>query len=129
MIARERTTSKGRLKDRKILVVEDETIVAFLLEDMLIGLGCETVWHASSVKEGIALLASHRPDGAVLDVNLGDELVYPLAERLAGLKIPFIFATGYGPGAIQERWRRQPMVQKPYNDRSLAMALSQALEP
>jgi CheY-like chemotaxis protein len=112
-----------QLNGAKVLVVEDETLISFLIEDMLRELGCSEVWHAAAVKEALAILAQRRPDVAVLDVNLGHELVYPLATWLDTEAIPFVFATGYGRKGIAERWGDCPVVQKPFAREALAAAL------
>jgi CheY-like chemotaxis protein len=113
----------------QILVVEDETLVSFLLEDMLTELGCAAVWHACGVKEALALLSERRPDAAVLDVNVGGEKVYPVAEQMETGKIPFLFATGYGRDGIPAQWRARPVIQKPFRLDGLAQALRMALAP
>jgi CheY-like chemotaxis protein len=107
----------------RVLVVEDETLVSFLIEDMLLELGCSAVWHAASVKEAQAILSARRPDAAVLDVNLGGEFVYGFADRLAAEAVPFIFATGYGRGGLPERWADRRVVQKPFAEATLCSAL------
>jgi CheY-like chemotaxis protein len=111
----------------KVLVVEDETIVSFLLEDMLIELGCSLVWHVGDVKAAIESLNERLPDTAVLDVNLTGELAFPVAERLEAARVPFIFATGYGRSGMPERWHAVPVIQKPFALASLARALGGAL--
>jgi len=110
------------------LVVEDETIVAFLIEDMLTELGCSTVRLANTVNAALAILAEYRPDIAVLDVNLSGADAYVVAERLAADKIPFVFATGYGRDGISERWADQAVVQKPFQFETLEKALQAALK-
>jgi len=117
-----------RLKDRCILIVEDEPIVALLIEDMLTELGCHQVMHVSGVPEALELLRTHRPDAAVLDVNLKNVQVYPVAEYLAAARIPFIFATGYGRSGVAERWRDMRVIQKPFERSTLAAALGAILE-
>ncbi len=110
-----------------ILVVEDETIISLLLEDMLLNLGCGAVWHASGVNEALALLKEKRPDAALLDVNLSGEPAYPVAEQLESAAIPFIFSTGYGTSGLPARWGAKPTVQKPFTLQTLEKALSAAL--
>lgn len=109
------------------LVVEDETIISFLLEDMLSELGCSAVLHASRVNDALTLLREHRPDVAVLDVNLAGEYAYPVAARLAEAQIPFIFTTGYGSSGILKDWASRPVIQKPFGLEDLAAALRAAL--
>jgi CheY-like chemotaxis protein len=111
----------------RVLVVEDETIISFLIEDMLTELGCAEIWHASGAPEALSLLGEKRPDVAVLDVNLRGEMCFPVAERLAAQGIPFIFATGYGREGIPPRWLDHPVVQKPFHPLTLAAGLRAAL--
>lgn len=113
--------------DLEILLVEDETIVALLVEELLREFGCKAVWHASDVAQAMAALERKRPAAAVLDVNLGGNVVYPVAERLEALSVPFVFATGYGRDAIAQRWRDRPCIQKPIEPDALAEALHTAL--
>src|SRR5690348_14860993 len=110
-----------------VIVVEDEMMVSLLLEDMLSSLGCESVLHAASVSSALEELSQLRPDVAVLDVNLGTEMVYPVAEQLNRAGVPFVFTTGYGRGAIKLEWAARPCVQKPFNIDAFAAALRSAL--
>jgi CheY-like chemotaxis protein len=115
------------LNGLSILVVEDETIISFLIEDMLADLGCTDVWHAGGLNAALALVHKRKPDAAVLDVNLSGQPVYPLAEELAAIGVPFIFATGYGREGIPRDWTVRPVIQKPFNLAALATALSAVL--
>lgn len=119
--------SRAELRGLKILVVEDETILFFLAEDMLMELGCAAVLHANRVGEALALLDRERPDVAMLDVNLAGQPAYPVAERLAAAKIPFVFATGYGMDGIPAEWLSRPVVQKPFTTAMLGDAIKAAL--
>jgi CheY-like chemotaxis protein len=114
------------LSGLRMLVVEDETILSFMMEEMLAELGCTEVWHAASVRDALAMLDRRRPDAAVLDVNLGGEYAFPIADRLAGAGVPFIFATGYGRMAHLEKWA-VPVIQKPFAVETLAEALGQVI--
>jgi CheY-like chemotaxis protein len=115
------------LSGMTVIVVEDEMMVSLLLEDMLGALGCDAVLHAASVSSALAELSGTQPDVAVLDVNLGSEMVYPVAEQLNRAGIPFVFTTGYGRGAIKLEWAARPCVQKPFNIDAFATALRSAL--
>lgn len=86
------------MKPSKVMIVEDEALVAMMVEDMLGDLGCEVTGSFGAVEAALAWLASGAPapDGAVLDVNIGGEMVFPVAERLRAAGVPFVFATGYG---------------------------------
>lgn len=103
-----------RLKGLRILVVEDEALVALQLEDMLYELGCIVIGPASRVGQALELLAAQRVDAAVLDLNVAGELVYPVAEMLEKRGIPFIFATGYGASGVADAYRSHEVLQKPF---------------
>ena len=118
---------QAQLRGLKVLLVEDETLISFLIEDMLQELGCSDVWHASAVSQALSILSERRPDIAVVDVNLGGELVYPLVEQLDAAGIPFVFATGYGRTGLPNAWSGRPVVQKPFPLEVLAAALGSAL--
>jgi DNA-binding response OmpR family regulator len=124
----ERSPAPARFSGCTVLIVEDETMVSFLLEDMLNDLGCAGVWHACSVREALEVLQDRRPDAAVLDINLAGEFAYAIAEQLEAARVPFIFATGYGETGIRDRWRLRPVIQKPFQIEALAAALESVLD-
>jgi CheY-like chemotaxis protein len=109
-----------------VMVVEDEAIISFLIEDMLLTLGCASVVHAAAVKQALSVLAEQTPDVAVLDVNLAGEPGYAVAEKLEETGVPFVFATGYGESGLPPRWREKPVVQKPFTLETLESALRSA---
>lgn len=78
-----------------VLVVEDEFFIAMELESVLTGAGYRVLGPAATVRAALGLLADHRPDAAVLDVNLGSDRVTPVAEALADGSIPFVIASAY----------------------------------
>ncbi|MEI9992814.1 MAG: response regulator [Rhizomicrobium sp.] len=120
--------SGSRFLDRlSVLVVEDEAIISFLLEDMLTELGASDVRHAGTLAAAMAQIEARMPDIAVLDVNLGGERVYPVAERLAAAGVRFLFTTGYGRSGMDPRWSAGIVVQKPFNLATMATALKDAL--
>lgn len=104
------------LNGLRILVVEDEAMIAMMLEDMLDGFGCVVVDVAGTLSKGMDLVANEalNLDGAILDVNLGGEVVYPVAERLAARGVPFIFCTGYGLAGLASNFAHVPTLAKPY---------------
>ena len=116
-----------RLQGVRVIVVEDETLVAILLEDMLTELGCEVLWTAHRVPRALDLVAQSTPDAAVLDVNIAGDEVYPVAQALAERDIPFVFATGYGARGLTDAWRGRPIVQKPFQVEHLSRCLLTAL--
>lgn len=121
--------SVSALAGCRLLIVEDEAIVAMMLEDMLARLGCVVVDVAASVSRGLALAgdASLAIDAAILDVNLGGEEVYPVAEKLAAGGVPFVFSTGYGLSGIAPDFARIPALAKPFTPRALEAALMAVL--
>lgn len=99
----------------RILLVEDEAMVAMIIEDTLNDLGCEIVGPMPSIEKALAAAqTTERIDGAFLDVNLRGELVYPVAEALAARGVPFAFVTGYGEKGIDARYRDAPVLTKPF---------------
>ena len=115
------------LEGLTVLVVEDETLIALLVEDMLLDLGCASVLHVGAARDAVALLSERRPDAAVLDVNLAGEPAFALAAHLETAGVPFIFATGYGREGVPAPLRQHPVIQKPYALSALAAALQSAL--
>lgn len=111
------------LNGLRVLVVEDEAMIAMLLEDMLSDLGCVPVGPAYNAEQALKLIQSERFDAAIVDVNLGGERTTPVAEALHGKAIPFFFATGYGPAGIGGEFSRQLVLTKPFRQCELAAAL------
>ena len=97
----------------RVMVVEDEALVAMALRDSLDQLGFSVLGPFSRISEAMVALRNNRIDAAVLDVNLGGELIYPLADVLAADRVPFVFITGYGAEEIEPRYARIPVLQKP----------------
>ncbi|HEY0013806.1 MAG TPA: response regulator [Allosphingosinicella sp.] len=110
----------------RILVVEDEMLVAMNIEDMLLAMGHEVAGIASRLGPALQLAREGEFDLAMLDVNLAGETSFPVAEILRGRGIPFLFATGYGADGIEEGYRGAPVLQKPFRARDLEGALAQA---
>jgi len=115
------------LNDRRVLVVEDESLVAMLLETMLEDMGCTPVGPASTVDEGLKLASEERLDAALLDVNVAGTPVFAVAEALESRGIPLVFSTGYGEGGLPENWRGRPTVQKPFTEAVIRDALMKAI--
>ncbi|WP_125256963.1 response regulator [Brevundimonas fluminis] len=115
------------LTGRRVLIVEDESLVAMLLETMLEDLGCVAVGPASSVDEGLRLAKEDGVDVALLDVNVAGTQVFPVAEALEAKGVPLVFSTGYGEGGLPEHWRGRPTVQKPFTEAVIRDALMKAL--
>ncbi|WP_246102482.1 response regulator [Methylobacterium terricola] len=107
-------------------MVEDESLVAMLAEDMLVDLGCEVVV-AMRLDKALALARNKVFDLAVLDVNLGDARSYPIADLLFEHRTPFLFATGYGRQGLEEAYKAVPVLQKPYQAALLEHLLTRLL--
>ena len=108
----------------RILIVEDEMLVAMNVEDMLLDLGHEVAGIASRLAPALQLAGDADIDAAILDVNLAGEPSFPVAELLDRRGIPFLFATGYGLQGIEERYRSRILLQKPFRSVDLAEALA-----
>ena len=118
-----------RLRDLgpSILIVEDQLLIAMDLEGQLEEAQLAVFGIASSVRQAMDLIDASRPDLAVLDVNLGRETSLPVAARLRGLGVPFVFATGYGEaGTVPAEYADVPVVRKPYDRAAIVEALLQA---
>ncbi|HWD26224.1 MAG TPA: HWE histidine kinase domain-containing protein [Rhizomicrobium sp.] len=112
----------------RAMIVEDNMIIALDAEATLEKLGAQSVDIAASASHALALLEKFTPDYAVLDVNLGSESSFPVADRLAAMGVPWVFATGYGRNvAFPERFAGVPVVSKPYTADVLAPKLADAL--
>ena len=119
------------LPDRRlrVLIVEDEMLVAMNIEDMLLDLGHEVAGLAGRLDAAIALASEAEFDLAMLDVNLAGEASFPVARILADRGIPFLFATGYGIKGVAEEYRSYPVLQKPFRAHDLDQALRASQGP
>ncbi len=115
------------LAGRRILVVEDEVMVSWMLEDMLGQLGCAIVGPAARVDQALAIIDEEAVDAAVLDVNLNGEKSYPVADALTARGVPFVFSTGYGRKGLEHAYVECPMLQKPFKRSTLGDALGTLL--
>jgi CheY-like chemotaxis protein len=107
--------SAKRLSTRlRGFVVEDEFVLSLIIEDMLDAAGCSIVATAHQLGEAIEAAKTLNFDFAVIDVNLDGEASYPVAEILEKRRVPFIFATSYGPDGVAQRWRKAPILRKPF---------------
>ena len=116
------------LAGRRILLVEDEPLLAMLEEDLLLEAGAEVVGPAFGVVAALALVAERSLDGAILDVNLGSELVYPVADQLAANGTRFVFVTGYGRLGLATPHGGRPTIQKPFKPSDFARQVAVGLD-
>lgn len=113
---------------QRVLVVEDEWLIANELEQELNEAGFSIVGPVGSVEGALAAIEAGQIDAAVLDVRLQSEDSYPVAERLQERDIPFLFITGYSSGDIADRYRSHACLQKPFSSRGLLEAVTGMLE-
>jgi CheY-like chemotaxis protein len=110
------------LQGVKVLVVEDEYLVAALMEDILESAGCVVAGPIPRLAQALDAASSQAYDVAVLDVNLAGERVYPVADILAQRNVPFVFVTGYG--VLPGEYANRPRLCKPFKMTDLLDTLS-----
>lgn len=107
------------LEGRRILVVEDEMIIALSIEETLQELGCVVVGPVGRLDAALRLAGDEALDAAVLDVTIRGGHIYPVAERLLARGVPFVLASGYGEWALPENLRDRPRLTKPFTPQEL----------
>jgi CheY-like chemotaxis protein len=112
----------------RVLVVEDEAMIAMLVEDMVLDFGSEVVGPVAKLDEAMTLARTSALDAAILDINVGGVVTFAVADVLHERGIPFIFATGYGAGAIPLRFSHSPTLPKPFSYQALSNALKAVLD-
>jgi DNA-binding response OmpR family regulator len=114
------------LAGRRILVVEDEFLIAMLIERCLLDVGCAILGPAPSIEAALGLIEAERPEGALLDVNLSGRLSTPVAARLAQERIPYLIVTGYVDLVLADPvLRNAPYMAKPFRPAALAARMEQ----
>lgn len=112
---------------RRVMIVEDQMLLAMELESLLAELGCTVLGPAPSVAQALALLEQQRPDAAILDVNLNGQTALPVAEALTAQGVPFVLATGR-TDVLQPELQGAPRLGKPVDHNELVRALVQVLD-
>ncbi|HEY1940662.1 MAG TPA: response regulator [Roseiarcus sp.] len=123
----ERNPAASHSAKLRILVVEDEGMIAMLIEDMLIQLGHEVVAVASNARQALEVARTASFDFALVDLNLDGQPSYPIADMLASRGAPFAFATGYGLQGVDRRYADVPRLTKPFLSSDLDQLLSQVV--
>ena len=111
---------------QRVLIVEDEALVAMLLEDMLDEFGHEVAGVAGRLNDALEKARSLDFSCAVLDINLNGQRTYPIAEVLRARGIPFLFVSGYGAAGLEPGWEDAIVVQKPFQPQELLQAITRA---
>lgn len=111
----------------RVLVVEDEGAVAFMIEEMLEELGCEVVASVASLARAEQAVRSLALDAAVLDVNLAGATTFDLARDLDRRRLPYVFSTGYGGAGLPADLRNRQVLTKPFAPSELRQAMHNAL--
>ncbi len=112
-------TEAASLAGLRVLVVEDNMLIAVHIEEMLQDLGCVVVGPVGKLDAAMRVVDHDVLDAAILDVNIRGEHVFPVAERLRARGIPFALASGYGDWALPETFRNQPRLTKPFTAQEL----------
>jgi CheY-like chemotaxis protein len=99
----------------RILVADDEPLIAMIIEDWLMELKFETLGPVGTVRDALALIETTPPDAAILDVRLADGHSYPIAEQLRAKGIPFAFASGQDASDFDARFKDVPRLAKPFD--------------
>jgi two-component sensor histidine kinase/two-component SAPR family response regulator len=111
------------ISGRRILLVEDESLIAMAMEETLTDLGFAVVGPIGSQAKAVAAAQREELDGAILDVNLDGQVIYPVADVLTARDVPFFFVTGYNVGSIDSRYAHIPILQKPIDLQELQLLL------
>lgn len=112
---------------KRILIVEDEVLIAISLEAAISDAGFVAVGPFSRLDQAVAAAETEALDGAVLDVNLAGSKVFPVADALAARDIPFLFLTGYANGQLPPEYRGATILAKPFQERQIVDRLATLL--
>jgi len=119
----------AKLDGVRVLVVEDEYLVAILIEEILEKAGCVVMGPIPRLREALEAVNHDDCDAAVLDVNLAGERINLVADALSERNVPFLFVTGYGANALPSEYAEKPHVCKPFRMAELICALSNVVDP
>jgi len=117
--ARNGTQPVRMANGRRVLLVEDEALVAMMIEEFLTESGHSVVGPIASLSEAALVAKDGDFDAAILDINLGGGVAYSVAETLSARGVPFIFVTGYEADTIDDRFSEVPILQKPIERQAL----------
>jgi CheY-like chemotaxis protein len=115
------------LAGKRILIVEDELIVALDIADEITAVRAEAIGPATTMDAALGMIANTKMDGVILDLNLRGEMAFPLADTLADRDIPFVFATALDPRDIPARYAKVRCLRKPVRPKVIRRALEAAI--
>ena len=118
----------NKLAKRRVLVVEDEALVGIMIQECMTELGFQIVGPVCTASDALAAAKDGDFDAAILDINLGDGMVYQVAEILARRHVPFVFVTGYDADSVDSRFREIPVLQKPVEREMLQKLFAQGAD-
>ena len=117
------------LSGRRLLVIEDETLILMMMEDMLSDLGCESITTAATVDQALALIDAQVFDAAMLDMNMNGNPSHQVAKALVARCVPFVYCTGNNSHKLMDVSPDQPVLKKPFKYEQLAEILTRLLSP
>ena len=109
---------------RRVLVVEDDVLIGLDVKSALDATGCQVLGPIAAVNAAVQTVRTNRLDAAVLDINLGTELSFPIADALTSFKVPFLFLTAYDRATLPAAYRDKPVISKPFYPEALARMLA-----
>jgi DNA-binding response OmpR family regulator len=109
---------------RRVLVVEDDVWIGMDVKSALDATGCQVLGPIATVNAAIRTVTSNRLDAAVLDINLGKELSFPIADALTSCNVPFLFLTAYDRATLPTAYRDKPVIAKPFLREALVRVLA-----
>ena len=116
-------SASSRLTGLRAVIVEDEVLIGIFLAELLVELGCNVIANVTRVGKALELLEKERPDFMLLDVNVGGETSYSLADALIERGIRFLFVTGYNSPSMLGKYKDYPRLEKPVAFQELNDAL------
>ena len=119
--------AQRRLPELRVFIVEDESLIAMLLQNMIEDIGHICAFKASKLDKALVLAANESFDIAILDVNLNGESTYTIADCIMSRGLPVVFSTGYGLQGMSPTYRSLPILQKPFDVGSLRKAIDEAM--